>query len=625
MATGVENILGYRGSAGLGANADIPVTDPNANLNVINDFAKTSMLLNAEQNAKIYQQKVKDRDTLIDLLAQGKVASGEIDDRDRKVYDDTEAKQIKAYDSIKGINDTKGIEDYMKATNDLKNVTVHAQSKFLLKKQLQDQLAKTTLPSEQAALKKHIEEQDNKPFWGSVDPYQQHLTFDHPAMNARILEGALNTSGPSVGNIPGTTTQKTTTGMKNGVPVTTQTATTGAGSKAITPASGGSSSSSVEVNMSNITPLSTIEKSYDYNKILNNSTDAYLHDEQVRNDQDKWRQSIETGDAYNAKNIVDFTNQRIDQYNQEKGFTPGQNGYVKPMIVGKDIVQDPNGRFHINMPTSEFAAKTALASIDGPYVSHQTNFNKDIGNYLLAAKKEKDANALGWARLAAQNKLNQAKIKALQPEDVTPFLKNEWVKNLQGQESASGVYNSGNKKGLLNSNIINKPIPANESMVLFSFKGGKPDILEPIDSKPIYQLGRNTKNGVDFSLPNEAKPDKIVGYKGGHYNPVYFDNTGNRLGTGAPAQAYGDFVRSAKKAGYKEKDLPTFDNFVKDQIKEGNWKYGMQGAKQLLTEEEYIGAQQAISNMLTKSKQQGIFTGIFSDSESGNPSQPPEE
>lgn len=618
--TGVENILGYRGNAGLGSNADIPVTDPNANLNVINDFAKTSMLLNAEQNAKIYQQKVKDRDTLIDLLAQGKVSSGEIDDRDRKVYDETESKQIKAFDSIQGINDTKGIESYMKATNDLKNVTTHAQSKYILKKQLQDQLAKTTLPSEQAALRTHIDDQNNKPFWGSVDPYQQHLTFDHPAMNARILEGALNTSGPSVGNIPGSTSQKTTTVTKNGVPVTTQAAITGAGSKAITPAAGGSSSSSTEVNMSNITPLSTVEKSYDYNKILNNSTDAYLHDEQVRNDQDKWRQSIETGDVYNAKNIVDFTNQRIGQYNQEKGLQPGQNGYVKPIVIGRDIVQAPDGKFHINMPTSEFAAKTALASIDGPYVSHQTDFNKDIGNYLLAAKKEKDANALGWARLAAQNKMNQAKIKALLPEDITPFLKNQWVDNLKGQKTESGTFSGNYLKNTLQGNI-----PANESMVLTTLENGKPTLLKPIGSTPVYLIGRKSGDEVNFSLPSEIKQDKIVGYKGGYYKPVYFDGTGNRLAPNAPAQSYGEFIRTAKKAGYKEKDLPTFDNYVKDQIKEGNWKYGMQGADHMLTEDEHIGVQTAISNMLTKSKQQGIFTGIFSESESGNPSQPPEE
>ncbi len=443
-------------------------------------------------------------------------------------------------------------------------------------------------------------------------------------MNAKILEGALNTSGPSTGNIPGVTTQKTTVTTKNGVPVTTQTATTGAGSKAITPAGGGSSSSSVSVDMSTLTPLSTTEKSYDYNKILNNSTDAYLHDEQIRNDQEKWRESIEQGDVYNAKNIVDFTNQRIGQYNQEKGLQPGQNGYVKPIVIGTDIVQDPAGKFHINMPTSEFAAKTALASIDGPYVSRQTDFNKDIGNYLLAAKKEKDANALGWARLAAQNKLNQAKIKAMLPEDVTPFLKNEWNKNLQGQLSASGTNTIGGKKDLVKTNL-NKSIPANESMVLFSFKGGKPDILEPIDSKPIYQLGQMKDGVLDQSIPNQLKPDKIVGYKGGYYQPIYFDATGNRLTKDGMAQGYGEFVRTAKKAGYKASDLPNFDDYIKSQLKDGTFKYGMQGAKQLLTEEEYIGAQQAISNMLTKSKQQGIFSGIFSESESGNPSQQPEE
>lgn len=623
MATGVENLLNYRGNAGLGSNSDIPVSDPNGNLNVINDIGKTSMLLNAERNAKIYQQKVKDRDTLIDLLASGKVASGEIDDQDRKVYDKTEQDQVKAFDAIEGVNDTKGIENYMKATNQLKNVTTHAQSKYILKRQLQDQLAKTTLPSEQEALRKHIDAQNQKDFWGQVDPYQNHLTFDHASMNQKLLDGSSYTSGPSTANIPGSTTQKTSTVIKGGVPVTTQTSTTGAGSKSITPAGAGGSSSSSSVSMETLTPLSTTEKSYDYNKILANSTDSYLHDEQIRHDQDQWRQSLENGDEYNAKKIVDFTNQKIGQYNEERGFTPGQNGYVTPIVVGRDVVQSPDGKFHLNMPTSEFSAKTALASVDGPYVQRQTDFNKDIGNYLLSAKKEKDANELGHARLAAQNRLNQAKIKALQPEDVTPFLKNQWIENIKGQPSGKGTYAGGK---LLNSNLSGDKIPANQSMVLTVMENGKPTLLKPIGGKPVYQIGyMDGDKNVDKYKPNQERADKIVGYDGGYYTPVYFDNSGNRLSESAPAKTYGKYVKSAVAKGYKLSEIPKFDDYIKDRITDGTWKYGMQGADHLMTEEDHIGTQKAISNTFTKPKQQGIFTSIISESESGNTSQPPEE
>ena len=596
MPTGVENLLGYKGNVGfgLGASPEIPAIDPNANTNVINDIGKNIMLLNAERNAKLYQQKVKDRDTMLDLLAAGKIASGEIDDKGRKIYDEAEKKQIEAFHAIKGINDQQGLENYMKATNELKNVTTHAQGKNILLKQLKDQLAKSTLPSEQAALKKHIQEQESKPFWGSIDPYQQHLTFDHGTMNTKLLEGSLGGVAPIT---PTATGQKTTVTTKDGKTSTTQTATTAA-AKGITPAG-----TSVISKVSELSPLSTTEKVYDYGKILANSTDSYLHDEQIRHDQDMWRNSIETGDAYSAKSVIDFTNKRIEQYNQERGFQPGQQGYVSPIVIGKDIVQDPSGRFHINMPTSEFAAKTALASVDGPYVQRQTDFNKNIADYLLAAKKEKDANILGWARLNENIRKNKAALAAMQPEDVTPFLKNEWVSNFTSQKTP-----------------VSAAIPANESMPVWTFKNGKPDIVAPIGGKPIYQIGGKNANGErNPNIPNNEK-DKIIGYEGGRYDRVIFNSAGKQVSMEDITDMYSDYMRSALKAGYKKEDIPTLNEFintgVKDGPEKGGFSYAMKGKDQMVTEAEYIAAQKALSNLLTKSKQQGIFTGLFSEDQS---------
>src|ERR1700735_3884949 len=84
-----SQILSYVGdkNLGLGSSPEIPAINPNSNLDTINSTARDILLLNHENNIKLYDQKIKDRDATLKLLADGQVASGDIAPEDRPVYE----------------------------------------------------------------------------------------------------------------------------------------------------------------------------------------------------------------------------------------------------------------------------------------------------------------------------------------------------------------------------------------------------------------------------------------------------------------------------------------------------------------------------------------------------------
>ena len=105
METGSQ-LLSYEGDVrkGFGSNADVPVVTPAGASNIINDTAKNMMLLNHENNVKIFNQKIADRDVTLQMLEKGAISSGAIEPEDRKFFNESEGKVNKAFEEVLGFS-----------------------------------------------------------------------------------------------------------------------------------------------------------------------------------------------------------------------------------------------------------------------------------------------------------------------------------------------------------------------------------------------------------------------------------------------------------------------------------------------------------------------------------------
>lgn len=177
----------YTGNAGLGlSNPDIPVTASEP-LATINQTGRDIMLLNHENNLKLYDQKIKDRNKQLELLDSGQVATGEILDKDRpevKKYQDATDKEFKDFVKAGGINNPEAFRKYQGSIKNLKDAITHAQFRYVGRKQLEKERGDQTIDTYQKDYDKHIAEEDNKGFFeGSYNPYQHALTVDTDSIN----------------------------------------------------------------------------------------------------------------------------------------------------------------------------------------------------------------------------------------------------------------------------------------------------------------------------------------------------------------------------------------------------------------------------------------------------------
>jgi hypothetical protein len=179
----------YTGNAGLGvgSNPNIPVSSPNDNLKVIADTSRDIMLLDAERNMKLYQQRIKDRDSLTQLILQNQVSTKDIDEGYLPKFLSIKKDSEKAYDEWGGdFNNIKGYKKYQDTIAGLQDYAAHAQTNTAELKKLQQQRAAETLPWKQKQLDKWIEQQQGKTKkdpWATVDPYQNLFSFSIDPIN----------------------------------------------------------------------------------------------------------------------------------------------------------------------------------------------------------------------------------------------------------------------------------------------------------------------------------------------------------------------------------------------------------------------------------------------------------
>lgn len=395
--------MNYAGNAALGEGATDITINPKTDLNQINDTVRSIMMLDSERNIKLFSQKVNDRDNLTNRILSNEVSTGELDPGDQKFFDKAKSEVEKEFNNWGGNwNDTEGYRKYQTAVTHLQDVAAHGQTRWAMKKQLQQQKAAETLPHKQKQIQDFIDKQEARPFWDQIDPYQQIFSFDHQRLQDSLLgQGMVPLTGagqPEFGSrIPTRQThiEKNANGKITTVDKTTtlpQKQTVSAGAKAISgiPAADG------------LPPLFTSsQRAWDYTPMQRRATVLQIENGVDAENQNQWLGLVEGYDEPQKQKFVGAMNNRIAQYNQERGYAEGQKGFVNPV----QLVNDPaTNTTKINESAADFAAKTVLTGIDGNYVATDYSFNKDAADLRIKYDKlNLDKQKLAIDRFKAQS------------------------------------------------------------------------------------------------------------------------------------------------------------------------------------------------------------------------------
>lgn len=324
------SLLSYQGNAGLGSgsNAGIPVTASDPNLTTINNTLRDILLLDNQRNVQLFQQKIRDRDQLNEMILKNQVSSGDILPEYRKFFDDAEARATKAFQEWSGnLNDKEGYRKYQAAITDLRDVASQAQAKTISLNNLEKEKSQQILPRKQQDYQIWIDRQKAEPFWNPVVPYQQLHDFSIDDILSGVKQ--FQTSVQDFND-----------------------------------------------------PFGSYDMTYvDYNDILRNKRNQYVNDRDAADSIDQFYDKIQRLAPYQLVPTLDAIDAQLEKYNKDRGFQPGQPGYVNPigrvMIEGKTLIQDPK---------AEFAAKYALANQQS-FATKTPKFDKEIAKYGLDKTK----------------------------------------------------------------------------------------------------------------------------------------------------------------------------------------------------------------------------------------------
>lgn len=314
----------YTGNAGLGlgGNADIPAVADDKALGILNNTIRDILLMDNQKNVQLFQQKVRDRDQLNQLILDNQVSTGDILPEYQSHFDAGKKNVEDAFLAWKGNpNDTAGFRKYQGAVQDLKDIAAHAQVNTVGLKRMQQEISKELLPRKKAAMQQFYEGQlkgTQKNFWNAVTPYQQLHDFS--------IDDILKFATPK---------SRTYTDPEN--------------------------------------PFGSYDETYvDYNDILKNARNAYVNDMEVADSVDQFYDKLQQYNPQELNLALDAIDQKIDQYNQERET-------VVPKIK-REI--GPNGIPIIGDSKIDFAAKYALAN-QSAFSTRTPKFNKDIAKFGL--------------------------------------------------------------------------------------------------------------------------------------------------------------------------------------------------------------------------------------------------
>lgn len=319
------DVTTYTGNAGLGlgSNASIPAPVGDKALDILNNTVRDIMLLDNQKNIQLFQQKVKDRDNLNNLILSNQVATGDILPEYQPHFDEAKKRVEDVFRQWKGNqNDVEGYRKYQGAVQDLKDVAAHAQVNTHQLRQLEAEKAQQTLPGEISKYQTWIDRQKKQDFWTPITPYQKLHDF--------AIDDILKFAQPKTRSVQG-----------------------------------------------GKDPFGYFDESYfDYNDILKNARNAYVNDREAADSVDQFYDKLQQYNPQQLNLALDAIDQKIDQYNKERGTViPKVNRQV-----------DQQGRPIIGDSKIEFAAKYALAN-QSAFSTKTPKFNKDIAKYNLDKDK----------------------------------------------------------------------------------------------------------------------------------------------------------------------------------------------------------------------------------------------
>jgi hypothetical protein len=539
------DLLSYQGNAGLGLGSNPDINVPAVDNRVINDTMRNIMLLDNERNIRLWQQKVKDRDQLEALILNNQVSTGEIDPKDQKYFDKQKAYVEKAYDAWGGNpNDTAGFRKYQAAVTDLQNTATHAQTRWAGLKKQEQELSQETLPSKIKARQQWLQQQRDQPFGSQIVPYQQLHDFSIDDINSGVN------------------------------PI---------------------KSSIIDPN----NPISYDVATVDYQDILKNKRNDYLNDKDKADSIDQFTDKLMKYNQPQLQKTLTAMDAKISQYNQDRGFKEGDEGYVNPVKVHKN----DDGSVIIAEPKTELAAKWALANQD-QFVTKTPKFNKDIlkGQYDKARLGlEKQRNNILAARVGIEASKASAYVKKLKAET-------EKIVNTAQQEGTDifKEYNSFidnlNPKGItLKSVETGEPTGKQfDAIFMDQMPAGFQYINGPVvDTKGKVSAGRL----IPFRT-SEAKDSKTKENIGRpYYIPEYvYPQTGEKLDLNKMPSDMQEGYDAAKKAtGINKAD------YVKILLKKGILELQLKGKNGTANYTSLAQSAKLINNQTTKKGQENVM------------------
>lgn len=429
----------YHGDPGLasGSNPQIPV-GANVDLDLLNKTGDHLLALNAAKNKDIFDQKVKERDKLLQSIHSGDLKVGDLLEKDTPLVRQGLDKLDQAWGSMikKGPNDIDAQLEYKKALRDATETVSQAQGRKVFYDQESQALAGEALPRKQEARRKNLQNVIDGGFWKDLTPYQQTQDLD---INGSILSTAAN--------------------------ITEQ------------------------IHDPNNPLIKGKRTTFDYDKTLESNNDNFLNDVNKRYDQQQLMSAIQSLDPQSFQQNVGAMNNRIKDYNELKGLQPGQPGYVAPIQFEVD---PQTGQPMIKEKLPDFAAKYTLAH-QKPFNQVETEFDEKTGKYLIdkqkadtdAVYKRAMAGIAGMkARAYVDNVKQQMSLRKTKQEQ-DDFLDELWTRNFTNQKSLI----EGRKEGNFNLKNIN----ADESLPVYTIENGSPKQLIPIGAKPIKDNKGNIK------------------------------------------------------------------------------------------------------------------------------------
>lgn len=335
----MANILDYQGNAalGVGSTTGPAPLGPNDNLKTIDAVGRDIMLLDADRNTKIFQQKVADRDSLSSMILKNQVSVGEIDPKYHDEFDAAQKVVEEEYDKWGGdFNNVNGYRKYQSAVTHLQDVATHAQVNTAEMKKLIQQRSQETLPWKQQQLDKWIGDQQQKPFWDHVDPYQQMFSFSVDPIKKMLAQ--------------------TTTSVL----------------------------SKDKLWKYDVTHA-------DFANTLKNAQNEYLNQGETSEDMREFLGQVDNYDPVQKERFITAINAQLEKYNGELGLAPGQHGYAEPI----QMVMGPDNKTKIMASPVDFAAKYALSQQEKFSATGPGQFQKDLGTF----ENLREKNAIAWAKL----------------------------------------------------------------------------------------------------------------------------------------------------------------------------------------------------------------------------------